>query len=85
MYDARQAGGHAKANTARMQRLMPATLRPVLQTLLAVLDEVHSGNLEPSRANAVAALGSAIVRVYQVGQLEERLAALEQTVGRKSA
>jgi hypothetical protein len=75
---ARQAGGRAKATSARMSRLMPASLRPVLNTLLDALGEVHSDVLEPQRANAMAALASAIVRVYGAGQLEERLVALEQ-------
>lgn len=77
MRAARQAGGKAKATSARLSRLMPATLRPVLQTLLAALDETHGGDLEPPAANAMAALASAIVRVYGAGQLEERLEALE--------
>jgi hypothetical protein len=61
-----------------MGRLMPASLRPVLAVLFDALDEVHSGKLEPPQANAMAALASAIVRVYGAGQLEERLERLEQ-------
>lgn len=56
---------------------MPISLRPVLAALFAALEEVHRGDLEPGPANAMAALASAIVKVYGVGQLEERLQALE--------
>ena len=71
------AGGRGKASAARVARLVPSTLRPVLDQLLAALAKVEDGRLEPRQAAALAALASAIVRVYQAGTLEERLQALE--------
>lgn len=71
------AGGRNRAKTARLAKLVPETLRPVLATLLDALDEVHDGDLEPKAASAMAALAGAIVRVYSAGTLEERIAALE--------
>ena len=56
---------------------MPATLKPVIGTLLGALEEVHDGTLDPKVANAMAALAGAVGRLYQAGVLEERLASLE--------
>ena len=78
---ARAKGGARKSNAARLSKLVPATLRPVLATLLAALDEVHGGGagptITPAQASAMASLAGAIVKVYGIGHLEERLAALE--------
>ena len=78
---ARARGGRNKAGAARAAKMVPATLRPVLATLLAALDEVRGEEGEPAitpaQANAMASLAGAIVRVYQAGVLEERVAALE--------
>jgi len=74
----RASGGRAKATAARAERLLPVVLRPVLNSLLAAVGEVRDGTLPPARAQALAALAGAIVRTFQVGLLEERLAALEQ-------
>ena len=89
---ARAAGGRGRARARRAEKLMPATLRPVLQKLLDALDEVHDGTLSPRQGEVLACLAGAIVRVYEVSMLEERLAVLEQaqasapaTAGRRLA
>ncbi len=74
---ARAAGGRATARATRAEKLMPAKLRPVLDTLLAALGKVEDGSLTPQQASSMAAVAGAVVRVFQVGTLEERLAALE--------
>ena len=79
----RAAGGKAKSQTRRLDRLVPATLKPVLAALLGALDEVHDGQLAPAQAQAMASLASAAVKVYQVGALEERLAILEEELQRE--
>ncbi len=56
---------------------MPATLKPVIATLLGALEEVHAGDLDPKVANAMAALAGAVGRLYQTAVLEERIASLE--------
>lgn len=81
MAAARVKGGRAKATAARLDRLVPATLRPMIGTLLTALDEVYSGDLDPKAAGAMASLAGAITRAYSVGVLEERVAALEETQG----
>lgn len=75
---ARSAGGHAKSRAARIERLMPNVLRPVLERLLTALEEVHEGRLTARQAEAMSALSTAICRVYEIGCLEERLFDLEQ-------
>jgi hypothetical protein len=70
--EARAHGGRNRATRARLDRLVPATLRPMIGALLEALDEVHSGDLDPRQASAMAALAGAITRAYGVGVLEER-------------
>jgi hypothetical protein len=91
---AQAKGGRQKASAARLDRLVPATLRPVLGTLLDALDQVRGEDgqaptLSPAQAQAMAALARAAVAVYQVAELEPRLAALEAakagTDGRRGA
>lgn len=74
---ARKKGGANSAARARLERLVPATLRPMIGALIAAMGEVHEGTLDPKRATAMAALAGAVVRAYGVGVLDERVAALE--------
>ena len=76
--EARRKGGANSATRARVDRLVPATLRPMLGSLLDALDEVHAGELDPRQASAMASLAGAITKAYGVGVLEERLTALEE-------
>jgi hypothetical protein len=66
----------------RVQRLVPASLKPTIATLFEAMEEVHAGSLEPKQGQAMAALAGAIARLYSVGVLEERIAALEATMTR---
>ena len=74
---ARRKGGAGRATAARAEKLVPAVLRPVLITLLQTLQGAKAGTIEPRRATAIGSVARAIVAVYQVGTLEERLQALE--------
>ena len=78
---ARAKGGQNKATAKRVDRLVPATLRPVVATLLDALAEVHDGTLTPGQASAMASLAGAVVKVYQAGVLEERVEVLEAAQG----
>jgi hypothetical protein len=79
----RVAGGHARSRARRAVKRLPTDLKPVLESLLAAVQEVHAGKLEPPQATAMASLAGAICRVLQVGELEQRLAALEDAVKRQ--
>ena len=74
---ARAEGGRNKSRAARAGKLVPSELRPVLAKLIAAVDQVEQGTLAAAQAGAMAALGGAIVRLYQVGVLEQRVADLE--------
>jgi hypothetical protein len=83
---ARRKGGTNSATRARLDRLVPATLRPMIGSLLDALDEVHAGTLDPRQASAMASLAGAITKAYGVGVLEERVQALEdQRAGAQTA
>jgi hypothetical protein len=73
-------GGRGKSRLARVERLVPGTLKPVLQLLLDVLADARDGTIAPAQANAVAAVAGAIVRVYSSATIEERIADLEQQI-----
>ena len=75
--EARQRGGRNRATAARLRTLMPPRLVPIFDTLEAALAEVHRGELDPKQAQAMAALGRALVAVLTAGELEERLRKLE--------
>ena len=84
--EARREGGRAKSRARRLDKLVPASLKPTLGLLLDAIEEVHEGTLQPSRATAMAALASAAIRVYEVAEIEQRLDALEhQAEGRTPA
>lgn len=80
--EAHRAGGHAKASASRAQKLMPGMLRPILSLLVGGMQQVYRGELEASRYTAMATGASAIVRLFQMAEVEERLQALEQQVQR---
>ena len=81
----REKGGRGKATAARAEKLVPAVLRPVLDMLLAAVGEVKDGTLTTQQAGALSPLAGAIVKVYQVGTLEERLTALEAAQGPRNS
>jgi hypothetical protein len=72
-------GGANKATARRLGKIMPASLRPVLHTLMTALDEVHSGELDPKQASAMAAVAGAIGRLYSVAEFEQRIEQLERS------
>jgi hypothetical protein len=70
-------GGQHKRTSHRLDKLTPASLRPVLAKLFTALDGVESGALDPKQGTAMASIAGVIVRVYEATELETRLAALE--------
>ena len=81
--EARRKGGHGKSRAERAAKLLPARLQPVVSLLEDALAEVHRGELDPRAASAMASLAGALVRTITVGELEERLRALEDRGGGK--
>ena len=73
-------GGRNRARHIRLAKLVPPRLVPVYERLEAALAEVHEGDLDARRAQAMAALAGAMVRVLTAGELEGRLRRIEATV-----
>jgi hypothetical protein len=61
---------------------VPTTLRPVLTTLLEVLEETRRGELDPKIAGALASVAGAIVKVYASATVEQQIADLQDQVNR---
>jgi hypothetical protein len=73
-------GGRNKARAIQLEKRLPARLRPVLDLLANAITQVHKGELLPQRAQAMAALASALVRCTEFAELEARLDELEKKV-----
>jgi hypothetical protein len=73
----RAEGGRNKATHRRLDKLTPASLRPVLTKLYAALDGLEDGSLEPRVGTAMASVAGVIVRVHEAAEMEARVTALE--------
>ena len=76
--EARIIGGKHKAKAIRLHKMVPNRLLPIYDRLEKALDEVHSGDLEPRKASAMASLSSALIKVLTAGELEDRVRKLEE-------
>ncbi len=76
----RRAGGKGRATAARVRKLLSGDgdRGDVLRLLKASLAETYRGELDPKAAGALASLSNALVRLYETGELELRLKALEE-------
>ena len=77
-------GGASRSNRARAAKALPAqamSLEEVRGALSVALKGVLGGRLEPGVANAVAALGRALVTVTEASDLEKRIGELEAAAG----
>lgn len=77
----RARGGTNSSRVARMERMLPPRLRPVFERLETAMVEVVDGTLSPTRAQALASLASASVRVLEAGELEEKVRKMEEVAG----
>ena len=75
--EARRRGGAGRSSIARLERRRSVRLGTVLSRLESALDGVESGKLTPAQGGAIAALSRALVAVYEISELEGRLATLE--------
>jgi hypothetical protein len=64
---------------------MPEDLKDTLSTLYRVLVAVESGEMEPARASAIAAVSRAIVGVYDASLVETKLSELEAKMKDRAA
>ncbi len=75
--EARRRGGHNRSTIARATRRMPRDLKDLGSRLLEAFEAVNAGELAPDKAHAMARLASVYCTLYQVGEVETRLDALE--------
>lgn len=75
----RAEGGQNKATAMRLGKRMPASLRPVLDSLYGALTGLEEGTVDPKTANAMASVAGAIMRLYEGSELESRVATLENS------
>jgi hypothetical protein len=78
------AGGRNKANRARARKRVLAaglSLDEVDGALCQALLDVLDGTIEPGVATAAATVARSITAVRQAGEIEQRIAALEQAAG----
>jgi hypothetical protein len=80
--EARRRGGRNSAKVVRLRGFLPSRLVPVYEALEAALSEVHDGELDARRANAMASLARAMATVLTAGELEERVRTLEERANR---
>lgn len=83
--DASRRGGRNKANAVRAQKAIPADLRDVSDVLLHAIRDVESGDLDTSKASALATLSRAYVAVYEAGLIESRIREIEARIDAKTA
>ncbi len=79
--EARERGGANSSNVSRLRRhLRPSALGPVFNRLEAALAQVHDGDLAPARAAAMATVARALIGVWEITELEQRIEQLEQSL-----
>jgi hypothetical protein len=84
----RKKGGEGRSNRARARKslagdgLTPGQLQAVISKALT---DVLSGELEPGRANAAAALSRSLITIKEAVDVDVRLAELERRLGSRSA
>ena len=79
----RAKGGEHRSNAARARKALPQDLADVRDALLRVLVGLEEGDVDPRRATAMAAVARAVCHVQEVGDLERRLATIEEELKRE--
>lgn len=79
------AGGKGRSNVSRASKRLPEDLKGTLEVLYRALSGLESGDVEATRATAIASVARAIVTVYEVAELELRLQQIERSVTERSA
>jgi hypothetical protein len=87
--EARRAGGRQRSRPAAVLNTeTPArsirSVADVTGLLSETIHQVRTGALDPKVANCVGYLSGILLKALEVGQIEERLAAIEAVVGQSS-
>lgn len=70
-------------HTGGSRKAIPADLRDVSDVLLQAIQDVESGELDTSKATALATLSRAYVAVYEAGLVEIKIQELEDRIAAK--
>lgn len=81
---ARGGSGNAPKVQSPLPPLREATPKAIIEMLVATINEVRAGEIDIRIANCVGFLSGHLVRIYEVSELEERLAKLEKDVTEQS-
>ena len=79
----RYKGGKGKGSAVRARKTIPADLGDVSDVLLQAIRDVESGELDTSKATALATLSRAYVAVYEAGLIESKIQELEDRIAAK--
>ena len=79
--NAYRRGGENRSTTARLEKRMTPRLRGVVRRLEGAMAAVEAGSMDPRTGTALATLARALIAAYEAGELELRVAALEQGAG----
>lgn len=74
---AQAQGGSARSNANRAAKSLPDDLKDVAQMLLAAMRDVRDGKLDPKVASALASLSNAYRGIFEVGQVDAKLAEID--------
>lgn len=74
----RAKGGRNRSNAARVLRHLPSRLRPVADILQQGILDVRDGGMKPAQLQAMASGATALIKLVQMGELEERVRDLEK-------
>lgn len=75
---ARIRGGTGSSRANRAAKNLPSDLQWLIRRLEIVFDEVHRGDLKPAAGSTLASLAGAICKVYEIGELQAKLADIEK-------
>ena len=77
-HEIRVYAGKCRSKQHQLETRLNPRLRPVLDLLANAIEETHKGTLQPARAQAMASLASALIKVTEFAELEARLSILEK-------
>lgn len=78
--EARARGGRNSSTVARRLAAMPDPLRDLLDGLVEVFAATRAGEVDPARAQALASVARAIVRAWDVAEIDDRLDEIERAL-----
>ena len=79
--DWRRKGGYGRSRIARAGKRMPQALKWMLDLMQTIVAETYTGDMQPARANALASVIAAYVKLYDAFEFGEQLDRLEKQMG----